>query len=886
MKTPRHHNNKRIRVGIFFGGPSREREVSFASGRTVYDNLDRFLFSPTPIFVDSLGRWIALKWEYLYRGSIRDFYPPPSLTQGASGLCEELYIESFAEHPDILEKATEVGQVLRPHEIATHIDFAFIAMHGMGGEDGSLQGILEWYGVPYSGCGIRASSQGIDKAWQKGFFKQLGLPDIPHGLIERADWLQRPAECLDALTGKLKGPWVIKPAKEGSSIGVGLATTREELQECIGTAFFVRIIRAANWRQLTATEKAENIKGLVSLKRGLGMPIVLGGEEKIYHPEVLMKRIEQQTQGGSDVLLEGFLSENTVVVEQVIMGREFSCIVMEDLKGRPLALPPTEILKSEKIYDYKAKYLPGIARKRTPIDIAYEAVQRIRKHCESLYTLMGLESYARIDGFLTRRGTVYLNDPNTTSGMQLSSFFFHQAAMVGLSPPAFLNYVIASSLQAERRRNKRPHRARELLRQLKENLEKPKQKQGKIRVGIITGGASSEKHIAVETARNIYEKLASSSKYLPRVFFLVEEKGEYVCYPLPIHMLLKDNATDIEENIRAREANPLVAAVRRRTAPLKRIYGAEGHPRRKEKIRFSEMRKQIDTAFIAMHGRPGEDGTLQGLLERWGICYNGSRKEGAALMMDKYATNQTLQAHGIRTPTQRLVAERTYREDKKACVAAVEEAFSYPLVLKPQDDGCSTGVRKVSDREALIGGLDTHFQIRDRGNGTPQNCLVENFIDGEEGAHCQEITVGLLTHYERDLLVYEIFEASAVVKEKSLLSVEEKFLTGGGKNITPAHFSPDEEEHERISKKVRATMRKAAKALQIEGYARIDAFVRRKREECDVVVIEVNALPGMTAATCIFHQAARAGYTPYAFIDHIISFGIEREKARERFCEK
>ena len=886
MKAPRHHDDKMIRVGIFFGGISREREVSFASGRTVYDNLDRFLFSPIPIFVDSLGRWIVLKWEYLYRGSIRDFYPPPSLTRGVSGLYEDLYIESFAEDPDILEKATEVGQVIRPHEIATHIDFAFLALHGMGGEDGSLQGILEWYGVPYSGCGVRASGQGIDKAWQKGFFKQLGLPDVPHRLIERADWLQRPAACLDALTNQLKGPWVVKPAKEGSSIGVGLASTRKELQERISTAFFVHTIHAARWRQLTATGKVEAIKGIANLKSGLGMPIILGGKEKIHHPEALMRRIEQRVQGGSDVLLEGFLSENTVVVEQVIAGREFSCIVIEDAKGRPLALPPTEILKSGKTYDYKAKYLPGVVRKRTPIDIAYEGAQRIRRHCASLYALMGLEVYARIDGFFTRRGTVYLNDPNTASGMQLSSFFFHQAAVVGLSPPAFLNYVIASSLRAECRRNKRPHRAHELLRRLEGNLEKPKQTQGKIRVGIITGGASSEKHIAVETARNIYEKLASSSKYLPRVFFLMKEKGEYVCYPLPIHMLLKDNATDIEEHIRAPETNPLVAAVRKRMSPLKRMLGAEGRTRQGGGIRFSELRKKIDTVFIAMHGRPGEDGTLQGLLERWGMCYNGSRAEGAALMMDKYATNQKLRAHGIRTPTQRLMAEQAYREDKEACVAAVEGAFSYPLVLKPQDDGCSTGVCKVSGRGALIEGLDAHFRTKGKGAGTPRNCLIENFIGEEKGTHCQEITVGLLTHYKQDLLAYEIFDASAVIKEKSLLSVEEKFLTGGGGNITPARFSPGEEENERIGKEVRATMERVAKALQIEGYARVDAFVRRRKEGYDVVVIEVNALPGMTAATCIFHQAARAGYTPYAFIDRIISFGIEREKAREGLCKK
>ena len=65
-----------IKVGIFFGGPSREREISFAGGRTVYDNLDKSLFEPIPIFVDSFGCLIELDWSFIYKGTIRDFFPP------------------------------------------------------------------------------------------------------------------------------------------------------------------------------------------------------------------------------------------------------------------------------------------------------------------------------------------------------------------------------------------------------------------------------------------------------------------------------------------------------------------------------------------------------------------------------------------------------------------------------------------------------------------------------------------------------------------------------------------------------------------------------------------------------------------------------------------
>ncbi|MCS7073497.1 MAG: hypothetical protein NZ108_03420, partial [Bacteroidia bacterium] len=70
-----------MRVGILMGGESREREISFAGGRTVYDIFDRSLFEPIPIFIDSLGNWIYLDWQFLYKGTIRDFYPPHPPTE-------------------------------------------------------------------------------------------------------------------------------------------------------------------------------------------------------------------------------------------------------------------------------------------------------------------------------------------------------------------------------------------------------------------------------------------------------------------------------------------------------------------------------------------------------------------------------------------------------------------------------------------------------------------------------------------------------------------------------------------------------------------------------------------------------------------------------------
>src|SRR5690606_1162223 len=124
---------------------------------------------------------------------------------------------------------------------------------------------------------------------------------------------------------------------------------------------------------------------------------------------------------------------------------------------------------------------------------------------------------------------------------------------------------------------------------------------------------------------------------------------------------------------------------------------------------------------------------------------------------------------------------------------------------------------------------------------------------------------------------YEVFEPSETLATGDVLSLEEKFLAGEGQNITPARFTKDPAAHKVISEQVRSELKKVAQTLNIQGYARIDAFVRiYDNNKAETIIIEVNSLPGMTPATCIFQQTAINGYKPYDFIDRILTFGTER----------
>jgi D-alanine-D-alanine ligase len=243
----------------------------------------------------------------------------------------------------------------------------------------------------------------------------------------------------------------------------------------------------------------------------------------------------------------------------------------------------------------------------------------------------------------------------------------------------------------------------------------------------------------------------------------------------------------------------------------------------------------------------------------------------------------------------RLALRLEYEADPEAFYQSLEAEFPYPFIAKPSDDGCSSAVKKIKNRAELVAFCELIFRSQEDLLPGPAGVLhlgfkeefprkdvflVETLIGPDGARHFLEITGGLLTRYDQHgQLEIEVFEASEALATGEVLSLEEKFLAGEGQNITPARYAPDPQERQRISDEVKRTLHRVAEVLNIQGYARIDAFVRvRDNGAVEVLIIEVNSLPGMTPATCIFHQTALAGYTPYQFIDQILEFGKARQE--------
>ncbi len=892
----RKFSNSSMKVGIIFGGPSREREISFAGGRTVYDNLDKSLFEPVPIFVDSKKNFILLDWQFLYKGTIRDFYPPvdflPETPNHFQIYAESLQGLSDEEWNTLIRK---VGKNVSLSDLPEIMDFAFLCLHGEFGEDGQIQGLLESLNLPYTGSGIRGCTIGMDKSFQKKMMDAAGFPTPNVISIPREKWMQgnEMKNLYIQAVQEIGYPMVIRPANQGSSIGVSIIGEESGMigfSEAVDAAFFIENIQAKDWNAKTKEQKVEYLKELTDIRSGLGFPLDIE-DKTFYHPEDLLIFLEEYLQERECATLKAHNAEQKVILEGFIKGKEFSCIVVRQENGICTALPPTEIVKGGEVFDYRSKYLPGLSRKITPIGLSNEKIEAIRQECVRLFEYLEFNVYARIDGFIQEDGTIYLNDPNTTSGMLPSSFFFHQAAEIGLNPSQFLTYLIRISVQERIATQTQRQSWMMMLGDLDNRISQLKSAENtRKKIGIIMGGYSFERHISMESGRNIFEKLASSDTYDPVPIFLTGNADEFELYHIPINLMLKDNADDTRDKILHFKTHPIVEGIKEECSDIINKYASKDVVFTPSKLNFHELADMVDGVFIALHGRPGEDGSLQVELEKVGLPYNGSGYDSSSITINKYDTLQLLKRNGFSVAEQYLSPRGNFLDNANGELDNIESKFNYPFIAKPVDDGCSSAVKVIKSREQMEAFLETIYRTEE---ALPEKArkilglkfneefpvkdvvLIEELIQANGAAHFLEITGGMLTHAKEDGWEYEIFEPSEALAGGEILSLEEKFLAGEGQNITPARFTAKGFDYKKIAEQVKNTLHQAAKILNVKGYCRIDAFVRIFADgTAETLVIEINSLPGMTPATCIFHQCAINGYKPYQFIDKILEFGF------------
>lgn len=221
----------KIQLGVIFGSRSCEREVAIISAVQLMNHVDTEKYDVIPVYISEQGVW--------YTGSaLRDIKNYTPFNPDRKGI-EQVALDITAGSGALI--ATRLGKGLFGHPtqvVATRLEVCVIVMHGLNGEDGTLQGMLELANLPYTSTGVAGSAIGMDKIMMKQFFRGAGdLPVLPDCWFIRSAWEKNREAILDEVESKLGYPVFVKPANLGSSIGVSRADDREGLIDSLELAF-------------------------------------------------------------------------------------------------------------------------------------------------------------------------------------------------------------------------------------------------------------------------------------------------------------------------------------------------------------------------------------------------------------------------------------------------------------------------------------------------------------------------------------------------------------------------------------------------------------------------------------------------------------------------
>ena len=219
---------KKLRVGVVFGGRSGEHEVSVRSAQAVIGALDPRKYDVVPIAITKEGKWLS---------------PAEAtglLPEESKRLLTDEVVSEESQPTALIGDLSAKGLVKRSKDDecqhARPLDVVFPVLHGTYGEDGTIQGWLEMVGMPYVGCGVLASSCGMDKVTMKALFRQAGLPVGNYTWFLRKAWDADRAAILRRVAREVGFPCFVKPANLGSSVGISRATDKASLAQAIELA--------------------------------------------------------------------------------------------------------------------------------------------------------------------------------------------------------------------------------------------------------------------------------------------------------------------------------------------------------------------------------------------------------------------------------------------------------------------------------------------------------------------------------------------------------------------------------------------------------------------------------------------------------------------------
>jgi len=342
----------------------------------------------------------------------------------------------------------------------------------------------------------------------------------------------------------------------------------------------------------------------------------------------------------------------------------------------------------------------------------------------------------------------------------------------------------------------------------------------KLRVGVLMGGPSVESKVSLVTGQAVVNNL-DKKKYIPTAIEMTKDSRFYL--------------------VKAKRYLDFI----------------------------NKDRKLFDIIFIALHGTPGEDGTVQGMFEALGICYTGANTLSSSLAMNKVFSAQVYFANKLPYPKFIHVKKDGWKHHKKEVLKEVRNKIKYPAVVKPVDQGSAVGVSIVKHERELTAVIDSTIKK------FPW-IMIQKFVAGDEA------TCGVL-EVNGELLALP--PTRIVANLGKFYDYASKYKPGGSTHICPADFPLA------INKKIQKLALLAHKALRCRGMSRTDIFVAREPvsfspskssghetsrpfKSIGLYVLETNTIPGMTPTSLLPEAAAKAGISFSKMLDLIIKASL------------
>lgn len=361
-------------IGVFFGGRSTEHEISVISASQAMHAINRERFDVTPIYITKDGQWFT--GDALFE--VDNYRDIPALLKR----CRQVYMRPETGNFNLyLDKKPFLGK-----DIAATLDVVIPVLHGSNGEDGTFEGLLETIGIPYAGCNTLSSANGMDKITMKMILQASGIPVVDYVWFTDKQWFKQREELTERIESTIGYPVIVKPANLGSSVGIGRANNREELNS----------------------------------------------------------RIEDAERYSTRIIVED-LVENLQEINCSVLGDcdDYTMSVLEE------PIKTGDFLTYEDKYMGGTKGAKGMqaSQKRIPADLPADETERIKYLAGETFRVMSCHGVSRVDVIVDRKTRdIYVNEINTIPGSL--SFYLWEAT--GLSFDKLMERLVALAIKRRR----------------------------------------------------------------------------------------------------------------------------------------------------------------------------------------------------------------------------------------------------------------------------------------------------------------------------------------------------------------------------------------------------------------------------------------------------